>query len=136
MVLLALGLFACGPPPPAPPRPTGEPRGEARPAAASEPPETQDDDDLAPEPAAHGPDVTIKLMVDARLKAHVFWGRKDLGVAPITFKRPSGSGPMDLLISADGCLPLHTRVFTDRDDSLAVRLYSESEAGGLLGHPR
>jgi hypothetical protein len=88
-------------------------------------------------PAAGTPDrVTIKLVVDARWKAHVFWGRKDLGVAPLEFQRPRGSGPVDLLIVADQALPLHTRVFTDRDNSLAVRLYGENDAAGLLGYPR
>jgi len=36
---------------------------------------------------------------------------------------------------APGYLPLHTRVFTDRDDVLSLRLYDENAAGGLLGHP-
>jgi hypothetical protein len=80
--------------------------------------------------------VTIKLVVDVRWKAHVFWGRKDLGVAPLEIQRPRGSGPLDLLIVADNALPLHTRVFTDRDGSLAVRLYGDSEASELLGYPR
>jgi hypothetical protein len=88
-------------------------------------------------PAARTLDpVTIKLFVDARWKAHVFWGRKDLGVAPLEIQRPRGSGPLDLLIVAEEALPLHTRVFTDRDNSLAVRLYGETEASGLLGYPR
>ena len=97
-----------------------------------------DDGDREPAvPAAGTPDrVTIKLVVDARWKAHVFWGRKDLGVAPLELQRPRGSGPLDLLILAEQALPLHTRVFTDRDNSLAVRLYGENEAAGLLGYPR
>jgi hypothetical protein len=33
-------------------------------------------------------------------------------------------------------LPLHTRAFTDRDDKIALRLFTEAEAQGLLGyHP-
>lgn len=97
-----------------------------------------DDDDRAPAASAGGPlpQVTIRLSVDAHWKAHVFWGRKDLGIAPLQIQRPRGSGPLDLLIVADDALPLHTRVFTDRNSALAVRLYSESEAPGLLGYPR
>jgi hypothetical protein len=97
------------------------------------------DDDRGPAPSTVGggrDKVTIKLSVDAHWKAHVFWGRKDLGVAPLQIERPRGSGPLDLVIVAEGALPLHTRVFTDRDNSLAVRLYAESEAPGLLGYPR
>jgi len=63
----------------------------------------------------------------------VFWGRKDLGVAPLELKRPRGSGPLDLLVVAPGSLPLHTRAFTDRDESLALHFYSTEQATGLLG---
>jgi len=94
--------------------------------------------DEAPEPAAattDGPQVTLKLLADANRKAHVFWGRKDLGVAPLEIRRPRGSGPLDLLFVAPGYLPLHTRAFTDHDETLSVRLYDEDAARGLLGHP-
>ena len=99
--------------------------------------------DEAPEPvvtgsvpgAAGGPQVTLKLLADANRKAHVFWGRKDLGVAPLEIRRPRGSGPLDLLFVAPGFLPLHTRAFTDHDETLSVRLYDEEAASGLLGHP-
>ena len=40
--------------------------------------------------------VTIKLIADARRQAHVYWGRKDLGVAPLEIVRPRGSAPLDL----------------------------------------
>ena len=95
--------------------------------------------DEAPEPpssgAADGPQVTLKLVADANRKAHVFWGRKDLGVAPLQIRRPRGSGPLDLVFVAPGFLPLHTRAFTDHDETLSVRLYDEAAASGLLGHP-
>ena len=95
--------------------------------------------DEAPEPpspgATDGPQVTLKLVADANRKAHVFWGRKDLGVAPLQIRRPRGSGPLDLVFVAPGFLPLHTRAFTDHDETLSVRLYDEAAARGLLGHP-
>ena len=95
--------------------------------------------DEAPEAVASGavdgPQVTIKLVADANRKAHVFWGRKDLGVAPLEIRRPRGSGPLDLLFVAPGFLPLHTRAFTDHDETLSVRLYDEEAASSLLGHP-
>jgi len=78
--------------------------------------------------------VTIKLIVDQRRKAHVFWGRKDLGEAPLELQRPRGSGPMDLLVTAPRFLPLHTRVFTDRDDQLFLRLFSPQEGPQILGY--
>jgi hypothetical protein len=109
--------------------------GDADIAAASPPPASHFDD-LEPAAAAERPDggtVTIKLLADARRQAHVYWGRKDLGVAPLEIVRPRGSAPLDLIVLAPGCLPLHTRAFTDRDDTLSLRLYSEREAAGLPG---
>jgi len=95
--------------------------------------------DEAPEPPSPGtgggPQVTLKLVADANRKAHVFWGRKDLGVAPLEIHRPRGSGPLDLVFVAPGFLPLHTRAFTDHDETLSVRLYDEAAASSLLGHP-
>jgi hypothetical protein len=118
--------------------PAPEPRREARPAASAPTPELPLSDE-APEPpvtgSAAGPQVTLKLLADANRKAHVFWGRKDLGVAPLEIRRPRGSGPLDLLFVAPGFLPLHTRAFTDHDETLSVRLYDEEAASSLLGHP-
>src|SRR5262249_14765333 len=94
-------------------------------------------DDLEPAPAGDRADagtVTIKLIAEARRQAHVYWGRKDLGVAPLEIVRPRGSAPLDLTVLAPGCVPLHTRAFTDRDDTLSLRLYSEREAAGLPGY--
>jgi hypothetical protein len=78
--------------------------------------------------------VTIKLVAEAYRKARVFWGRKDLGLAPLELTRPRGSGPLDLVVLAPGCLPLHTRVFTDRDDRISLRPTPEADAPGLLGY--
>ncbi len=116
----------------APPQPQAE---AATPAPA--PPPAPVYDDLEPATSDDRPDagtVTIKLLADPKRQAHVFWGRKDLGVAPLEVVRPRGSAPLDLTIQAPGCLPLHTRAFTDRDDTLSLRLYGEREAGALPGY--
>jgi hypothetical protein len=130
-LLLAAG---CGPAPQAPAGPAPEPPRATAPRTPDLPL-----DDEAPErasaAASSGPQVTIKLLADAAKKAHVFWGRKDLGVAPLEIQRPRGSGPLDLVVSAPGFLPLHTRVFTDRDEVLSLRLYDADGARGLLGYP-
>jgi hypothetical protein len=88
----------------------------------------------APEANPRSETVTIKLVAEASRKARVFWGRKDLGLAPLELQRPRGSGPLDLLVIAPGALPLHTRVFTDRDDKLALRLVAEADAPSMLGY--
>ena len=116
--------------------PAREPASEAASSPAPAPLPVYDD----LEPAASddradaGGTVKIKLLADARRQAHVMWGRKDLGVAPLEIVRPRGSAPMDLTIQAADCLPLHVRVFTDRDDTLSLRLYTEREASGLPGY--
>ena len=48
--------------------------------------------------------VKIKVIVDARRQAHVVWGRKDFGVAPLEIERPRNSGPLDLIVVAPGYL--------------------------------
>jgi nucleoid-associated protein YgaU len=120
--------------------PDGAPAAPAQVAAPAPPdaapPAAARFDDLEPAAASERADagtVTIKLLADARRQARVFWGRKDLGVAPLEIVRPRGSGPLDLIVQAPGYLPLHTRVFTDRDDTLSLRLYTDVEATGLPG---
>ena len=78
--------------------------------------------------------VKIKVLGAEKRQAHVFWGRKDFGVAPLEIERPRNSGPLDLVVIAPGYLPYHARAFTDRDDLISVRLYSAAEAPQLLGY--
>ena len=78
--------------------------------------------------------VKIKLLGGDRRQAHVFWGRKDLGVAPLEVERPRNSGPLDLVVIAPGYLPFHARAFTDRDDLISFHLYTAAEAPQLLGY--
>jgi hypothetical protein len=109
----------------------------AEPAPAASTTVAPSDDELveeAPEANPKSETITIKLVAEASRKARVFWGRKDLGLAPLELQRPRGSGPMDLLVIAPGALPLHTRVYTDRDDKLTLRLFSEGEAPSMLGY--
>jgi hypothetical protein len=145
-LVVMLALAACG---------TRAPEKEAAPApapaaAATKPPSTPgrgskpeapavvgDEEPLveeAPEANPRSETVTIKLVAEPTRKARVFWGRKDLGLAPLELSRPRGSGPLDLLVVAPGALPLHTRVFSDRDDKLWLRLVPESDAPSLLGY--
>jgi hypothetical protein len=80
--------------------------------------------------------VTIRITVDfpRRAGAHVLWGRKDFGEAPLEIQRPRNSGPLDLIVVAPGYLPLHARAFTDRDDKLSLRLFARADAPQLLGY--
>ena len=134
LVVLVLVAAACrrAPPAAAPAAPVSVARSALAPAPAS-----SAADELvgeAPESNPTSETVTIKLVVDPARKARVFWGRKDLGLAPLELTRPRGSGPLDLVVVTPGALTLHTRVFTDRDDKLALRLYAANEAETLLGY--
>jgi hypothetical protein len=146
--LAALALVACAKSPPAPrgetsstPAPRPVPAAPAPspivPSGLAAPDAHGEEEPLvgeAPESNPTSETVTIKLVADPARKARVFWGRKDLGLAPLELSRPRGSGPLDLIVVAPGALTLHTRVFTDRDDKLALRLYSEAEAPAMLGY--
>ncbi len=139
--IVALGglllVGACGARSGAPEAGTAAPAPVPTVAAAPAPAPIPLPDDLEPVPVADRVDagtVKIKLVADPRRQARVTWGRKDLGVAPLEIVRPRGSAPLDLTVQAPGCLPFHTRAFTDRDDTLTLRLYTEREASGLPGY--
>lgn len=88
----------------------------------------------APEDPAPVDLVTIHVLVDPPQRAHVVWGVKDFGLGPVDIRRPRGSGPLDLLVRAPGYLTLHTRAFTDRDNTLSVHLVPEAEAPRFAGY--
>jgi hypothetical protein len=131
--VLALCLGACSRPVPPVPEPAPPARADGGAAQRPRAPEPFVDDPVEPLPQSTET-VTLRLIADAKRQAQVFWGRKLLGVAPLEIKRPRASGPMDLLVTAPGYLPLHTRVFTDKDETLALRLYTDRDATGLLGY--
>jgi hypothetical protein len=114
----------------APPRATAEPK----PGTGAEVPGDESLVGEAPESDPRSETVTIRLYAEPARKARVFWGRKDLGTAPLEVTRPRNSGPLDLVVVAPGALTLHTRAFTDRDDRLSLRLYAEGDAPTLLGY--
>src|SRR5512141_654224 len=102
------------------------------------------DDDLKTEEHEANPyseNVTLKLSVSPPAKAVVMWGARTVarlapGSMDADIQRPRGSGPVDLEIRADGYLPYHTRLYTDRDEKTNVRLYRSEDAPGLFGYRR
>lgn len=82
--------------------------------------------------------VTITISVYPSRKATVHWGKKHLGVIKprdvLVVRRPRDSGPLDLVIHADGYLPVQTRAFTFSDSKLAVRLTPVDQKATLLGY--
>jgi hypothetical protein len=118
-----------------PPPPAGAKRTRStKPKVAVGAPPTVPPDAGTQDAATHLDLVTIRLLVDPPKRAHVYWGAKDFGLAPLEIRRPRGSGPLDLVLRAPGFLTLHTRVFTDRDNGLSIHLVPEAEAARFSGY--
>jgi hypothetical protein len=68
----------------------------------------------------------------------VLWGKKLLGVVaprkPLVMVRPRDSGPLDVVVRADGFLPVQTRVYTFADSKLGVKLTTLDDKKTLLGY--
>jgi len=104
------------------------------------------DDAGAPAPAApaatpkpQSPNVRIVFTVlPSTKKATVFWGKKKLGViaqhAPLIVQRPRDSGPLDVVVRADGCVPVQTRAYTFEDSKVAVKVTPNDQKNTLLGY--
>jgi hypothetical protein len=118
---------------------------DARPGATLPPPFAEppaDEPDLrveAPEANPRSKTVKLRLAISPPAAGAVMWGRKKLadikpGRMTVEIERPRDSGPLDVLVRADGFLPHHVRLFTDRDDRLSVRLVRPEEARGMLGY--
>ncbi len=72
-------------------------------------------------------------------KAEVRMGKKTLGLIlgprkPFILERPRDSGPLDLVIRAEGFLPLHTRAYTFSDSKLTVKLTRIADKPTLFGY--
>jgi hypothetical protein len=124
-------------PPPAAPPP-------AAPPAAPAETETKGEEDLRAEERDSDPrseKVKVKVIITPAARGVVHWGRKKVadlqpGRMTLELERPRNTGPLDLLVRADGFLPHHVRVFTDRDDKLSVHLVRPDQAPSLLGYRR
>ena len=95
----------------------------------------------APPAAAktQSPNVRIVFTVlPSTKKATVFWGKKKLGAiaphAPLIVQRPRDSGPLDVVVRADGCVPVQTRAYTFEDSKVAVKVTPNDEKNTLLGY--
>jgi hypothetical protein len=116
--------------------PNGTPPGGALPAGAPPLPI-----DVAAPPADKTPSPTVRIIITvlpSTKKAMFFWGKKRLGViaqhAPLIVQRPRDSGPLDLVVKSDGCLPVQTRAYTFGDSKFAVKLTPVEEKNTLLGY--
>ena len=94
-----------------------------------------------PEANPYSETVTLRLSVTPQVKGLVMWGGKQVaklgpGSMEAEIVRPRGSGPVDLEIKADGYMPYHTRLYSDRNEKVGARLYRSEEAPGMFGYKR
>ena len=72
------------------------------------------------------------------LKAMVFWGRRRLGMIaphqPLVVERPRDSGPLDVIVRAQGFLPVQTRAYTFADSKVSVKMTPPDQKKTLLGY--
>ncbi|MDX2023106.1 MAG: hypothetical protein SF187_22920 [Deltaproteobacteria bacterium] len=82
--------------------------------------------------------VTITFATVPPVRAQVWWGRKRLGMIKerrtLVIERPRDSGPLDVTVTAQGFLPVHTRAYTFNDYRLTVKLTPEAEKQTLFGY--
>ena len=79
------------------------------------------------------PPAKVKITIRSSPKADVRWGRKSLGVTPVTIERPRDSGPIDLVLRSGGYFPVHTRAYTVKSDSLSVHMTRLKDRMTLFG---
>jgi hypothetical protein len=80
--------------------------------------------------------ITFTTVPPAR--ARVTWGKELLGrIAPhaaLVITRPRDSGPLDVIVRANGYLPVHTRAHTFGDNTVAVKLTRPDQEDTLFGY--
>jgi hypothetical protein len=117
----------------APPAPAPAPIPPAKPGAGSVVPAVAG---LPPMQATVK--ITIVTLPSSVRKTFVSWGKKKLGVIeprrPLIIERPRDSGPLDLIVTSDGYVPVQTRAFTFSDTKLTVKLTPIDQKNTLLGY--
>ena len=93
----------------------------------------------APAAKPQSPNVRIVFtVIPSSKKATVSWGKKKLGVigpqAPLIIQRPRDSGPLDVVVRAEGCLSVQTRAYTFEDSKVAVKVTPNEQKNTLLGY--
>jgi hypothetical protein len=114
----------------------------ATPPAPSSAPATSSSDSAAqPAPSASAPPSTtveVVFTTTPAVNATVTWGKQRLGQVtgrkPLVVVRPRDSGPLDVVVSAPGFLPVHTRAHTFADNKLLVKLTRPDQKSTLLGY--
>jgi len=92
----------------------------------------------APEPGAVTPaqrpaKVKIMIRTNPPKGIWVFWGKKKLGMTPLNIERPRDSGPVDLVLRAQGFFPMHTRAYTTKNDLIGIKMIKLTDRMAIYG---
>jgi len=92
----------------------------------------------APPPIAEATTATIVFATTPPATATVVWGRKLLGkitpARPLVIVRPRDSGPLDVMVRAEGFLAVQTRAHTFTDSRVVVKLTPPENKSELFGY--
>jgi hypothetical protein len=84
--------------------------------------------------------VKITFITVPVVNAEILFQRRRLGVIdarkkkPLVVERLRDSGPMDVVVRAEGFLPVHTRAYTFTDSKVTVKLTPLAEKHTLFGY--
>lgn len=130
--------------PSATPAPPASPPPASKPASAPASPPAPTTPQAAPanaaeaEPAGDPNTATVIIATMPPATAMVTWGRKKLGKItpgkPLVVVRPRDSGPLDIMVRAEGFLAVQTRAHTFSDNRVVVKLTPPENASELLGY--
>jgi hypothetical protein len=85
-----------------------------------------------------GNTATVSFRTSPSVPATVSWGNTALGrIAPgesLVVVRPRDSGPLDVVVRANGYLPVHTRAHTFSNHEMLVKLTTPEKQYTLLGY--
>jgi hypothetical protein len=85
-----------------------------------------------------GNTATISFRTSPGVQATVTWGETRLGVIapgePLVLVRPRDSGPLDVVVRANGYLPVYTRAHTFSNHEMLVKLTTPEKQYTLLGY--
>jgi hypothetical protein len=83
------------------------------------------------------PNVKITFRTVPTRRASVMWGAKRLGFIdrkPLVIERARDSGPLDVVVRAEGFLPVHARAYTFDDATIDVKITPVDKKDTLYGY--
>jgi hypothetical protein len=80
--------------------------------------------------------ITLSIRSLGKVPTRVTWGRRLLGETPLVLKWPRDSGPVDIVVKAQGYVPVHTRLYTFADDRVVVKLVDDEGKKTVFGYKR